>query len=65
MKLNNIKASFIFENSVVVNSKRRHLIWKHGDITFTIYKHIKKLLNVTGIKSETIIYKVKSSLFAK
>lgn len=50
MKLNNIKASFIFENNVVNNSKK-HIIWKNGNFTFTIYKHSQHLVNVTGLKS--------------
>lgn len=50
MKLRNIKASFIFQNEVM-NLKMKKYIWKHSNITFTIYKHSPKLINVTGIKS--------------
>ena len=63
MKLNNIKASFIFENSVVKNEKscifennivkneNRQIIWKNGNYTFTIYRYTPKLINITGVKS--------------
>jgi hypothetical protein len=47
----NIKAGFIFENNVVENIKKRQLIWKNGNVTFTIYKHSPKLINVAGVKS--------------
>ena len=50
MKLNNIKASFIFENSVLKNQNKQ-VIWKNGNFTFTIYKHSQQLVNVTGLKS--------------
>ena len=50
MKLNNIKASFIFENNVV-NNENKQVIWKNGNFTFTIYRHTPKLINVTGVKS--------------
>ena len=50
MKLNNIKVSFIFENNVV-KDQNKLIIWKNGNFTFTIYKHNRKLVNVTGLKS--------------
>ena len=50
MKLNNIKASFIFENNVIQNENKQ-VIWKNGNFTFTIYKHSQQLVNVTGLKS--------------
>jgi TATA-box binding protein (TBP) (component of TFIID and TFIIIB) len=50
MKLNNIKVSFIFENNVV-KDQNKQIIWKNGNFTFTIYKHNRKLVNVTGLKS--------------
>jgi TATA-box binding protein (TBP) (component of TFIID and TFIIIB) len=50
MKLNNIKASFIFENNVV-KDQNKQVIWKNGNFTFTIYKHNLQLVNVTGLKS--------------
>ena len=50
MKLNNIKVSFIFENNVV-KDQNKQIIWKNGNFTFTIYKHSRKLVNVTGLKS--------------
>jgi len=50
MNLNNIKASFIFEKNVIKN-KNKQVIWKNGNITFTIYKHTQQLVNVTGLKS--------------
>ena len=59
MKLNNIKASFIFENSVVKNQNKQ-VIWKNGNFTFTIYKHSQHLLNVTGLKSAEEIEQQKS-----
>ena len=63
MKLNNIKASFLFKNSVVKNEKsfifennivkneNRQIIWKNGNYTFTIYRYTPKLINITGVKS--------------
>ena len=59
MKLNNIKASFIFENSVVKNQNKQ-VIWKNGNFTFTIYKHSQHLVNVTGLKSAEEIEQQKS-----
>jgi TATA-box binding protein (TBP) (component of TFIID and TFIIIB) len=59
MKLNNIKASFIFENSVLKNQNKQ-VIWKNGNFTFTIYKHSQHLLNVTGLKSAEEIEQQKS-----
>ena len=59
MKLNNIKASFIFENSVVKNQNKQ-VIWKNGNFTFTIYKHSQQLVNVTGLKSAEEIEQQKS-----
>ena len=50
VKLNDIKASFIFEKNVIKNENKQ-VIWKNGDITFTIYKHTQQLVNVTGLKS--------------
>ena len=44
MKLNNIKASFIFENNVIQNENKQ-VIWKEGNFTFL------QLVNVTGLKS--------------
>ena len=59
MKLNNIKASFIFENSVV-KDQNKQVIWKNGNFTFTIYKHSQQLVNVTGLKSAEEIEQQKS-----
>ena len=59
MKLNNIKASFIFENNVIQNENKQ-VIWKNGNFTFTIYKHSQQLVNVTGLKSAEEIEQQKS-----
>ena len=61
MKLNNIKASFIFEKNVIKN-KNKQVIWKNGNITFTIYKHTQQLVNVTGLKSAEEIEQQKNSM---
>ena len=61
MKLNNIKASFIFEKNVIKN-KNKQAIWKNGNITFTIYKHTQQLVNVTGLKSAEEIEQQKNSM---
>ena len=61
MKLNNIKASFIFENNVVNNEKRQS-IWKNGNYTFTIYNHTPKLINITGVKTTEEIEQQKTLL---
>jgi len=50
MKLNNIKASFIFKKSIIQN-KNKQVIWKNGNFTFTIYKRSQQLVNVTGLKT--------------
>ena len=59
MKLNNIKASFIFENNLIQHENKQ-LIWKNGNFTFTIYKHSQQLVNVTGLKSAEEIEQQKS-----
>ena len=64
MKLNNIKASFIFENNVVNNGSRQ-IIWKSGNFTFTIYEHTPKLINITGVKSAIEMEQQKSLIEKK
>jgi|TARA_B110000977_G_scaffold184127_1_gene247453 hypothetical protein len=59
MKLNNIKASFIFENNLIQHENKQ-VIWKNGNFTFTIYKHSQQLVNVTGLKSAEEIEQQKS-----
>ena len=59
MKLNNVKASFIFENNVV-KDQNKQVIWKNGNFTFTIYKHSQQLVNITGLKSAEEIEQQKS-----
>ena len=59
MKLNNIKASFIFENNLIQHENKQ-LIWKNGNFTFTIYKHSQQLVNITGLKSAEEIEQQKS-----
>ena len=59
MKLNNIKASFIFENDLIQNGNKQ-VIWRNGNFKFTIYKHSQKLVNVTGLKSVEEIEQQKS-----
>ena len=59
MKLNNIKASFIFENNLIQHENKQ-VIWKNGNFTFTIYKHSQQLVNITGLKSAEEIEQQKS-----
>ena len=59
MKLNNMKASFIFENNLIQHENKQ-LIWKNGNFTFTIYKHSQQLVNITGLKSAEEIEQQKS-----
>ena len=50
MKLKNIKVRFIFENDVVKNVNSQ-IIWKNANFSFSIYKHARKFINVTGLKN--------------
>ena len=50
MKLKNIKASFIFGDKLLAESKMNNVFRINGFV-FTIYMRTPKLLNVTGIKS--------------
>lgn len=49
MSIRNIKASFILEEKVDTPSK--NCIFKRDNIVYTIYPHVRNLVNVTGIKS--------------
>ena len=46
MSIKNIKASFILEDKVDTSG-----IFKQNNVVYTIYPHVKTLVNVTGIKS--------------
>ena len=46
MSIKNIKASFILEDKVGMYG-----IFKQNNVVYTIYPHVKNLVNVTGIKS--------------
>ena len=46
MSIKNIKASFILEDKVDTSG-----ILKQNNVVYTIYPHVKNLVNVTGIKS--------------
>ena len=48
MSIKNIKASFILEEKVTVTSK--NCIFKQDNVVYTIYPHVRNLVNVTGIK---------------
>ena len=46
MSIKNIKASFILDDKVNTSG-----IFKQNNVVYTIYPHVKSLVNVTGIKS--------------
>ena len=46
MSIKNIKASFILEDKVDTSG-----IFKQNNVVYTIYPHVRNLVNVTGIKS--------------
>ena len=46
MSIKNIKASFILKDKVDTSG-----IFKQNNVVYTIYPHVKKLVNVTGLKS--------------
>ena len=48
MYIKNIKASFILEEKVTATSK--NCIFKQDNVVYTIYPHVRNLVNVTGIK---------------
>ena len=48
MSIKNIKASFILEEKVTATSK--NCIFKQDNVVYTIYPHVRNLVNVTGIK---------------
>ena len=48
MSIKNIKASFILEEKVAAPSK--NCIFKRDNVVYTIYPHVRNLVNVTGIK---------------
>ena len=48
MSIKNIKASFIIEEKVTATSK--NCIFKQDNVVYTIYPHVRNLVNVTGIK---------------
>ena len=41
---------FIFEKDVIEKTNK-HVIWRNGKSTFSIYRNSTKFINVTGIKS--------------
>ena len=48
MSIKNIKASFILEDEIYTPSK--NCIFKQDNVVYTIYPHVRNLVNVTGIK---------------
>ena len=48
MSIKNIKASFILEDKIDTPSK--NCIFKQDNVVYTIYPHVRNLVNVTGIK---------------
>ena len=48
MSIKNIKASFILKDKVDTHSK--NCIFKRDNVVYTIYPHLRNLVNVTGIK---------------
>ena len=57
MSIKNIKASFILEEEVATPS--RNCIFKRDNVVYTIYPHLRNLVNVTGIKSFQQLEKAK------
>ena len=57
MSIKNIKASFILEEKVATPS--RNCILKRDNVVYTIYPHLRNLVNVTGIKSFQQLEKAK------
>ena len=51
MKLRNIKAHFNLDNEVDFNSLRK--IFRGCDATFTIHRHHRNVIHVTGVKSNS------------
>ena len=54
MSIKNIKASFILEDKVNTSG-----IFKQNNVVYTIYPHLRNLVNVTGIKSFQQLEKAK------
>ena len=48
MSIKNIKASFILEDEI--NTPSKNCIFKQDNVVYTIYPHVRNLVNVTGIK---------------
>ena len=48
MSIKNIKASFILEDEIDIPSK--NCVFKRDNVVYTIYPHVRNLVNVTGIK---------------
>ena len=48
MSIKNIKASFILEEKVAAPSKT--CIFQRDNVVYTLYPHVRNLVNVTGIK---------------
>ena len=57
MSIKNIKASFILEEEVATPS--RNCIFKRDNVVYTIYPHLRNLVNVSGIKSFQQLEKAK------
>ena len=60
MSIKNIKASFILEEKVDTSGT-----FKQNNVVYTIYPHVKNLVNVTGIKSFEQLEIVKKILESK
>ena len=63
MSIKNIKASFILEEKVATPS--RNFILKRDNVVYTIYPHLRNLVNVTGIKSFQQLEKAKNIIESK
>ena len=63
MSIKNIKASFILEEEVATPS--RNCIFKRDNVVYTIYPHLRNLVNVTGIKSFQQLEKAKKIIESK
>ena len=61
MKLSNIKVSFFFQYDLIDNIESK-VMWKYRSFSYTIYQHTKKLLNITGAKTEADIKQQKISM---
>ena len=63
MKLNNIKASFLFEENLLQKKNGAEKVkFKQRGVSYTVYKHTPTLLNVAGLKSLSQMKKEKMEM---